>query len=159
MRALFDKGWKRLVAFYNRRLVVGLFYMEQEEFDYHFRSSLHGAKALSDFVAMIVRLGFAQFSFVYFSHMAYKTEGIYRLVYGFCGTGSLGIVLILFFRISMVIFLWEVSGIIHVRAGLAKLMLLLIATVSTMMIYMGTYHLVTDLALASKLLGPPSAPG
>jgi hypothetical protein len=82
------RGWKRLVEFHQTRFIGNL---TKEDYEASFKDHFDRAKALSDFIGMIVRFSFANFAWAYFLRRAPEFGGIRSFALGLCFVFAFGI--------------------------------------------------------------------
>ena len=154
MKDFINKQWQRVIAFHKGRRVTAILDLKDDAlFEVEYDKIFDSGKRLSDFVGMIVRLAFVQFAWRYFFYAAPNVSGIYKFILGFCGVSALGLTAILGARIATIIFLWEASDFRKTSGPIGRKVILAIAIASTIVLYLGTQYLVSDLAKHSALLG------
>ncbi|MCK1498002.1 hypothetical protein [Bradyrhizobium sp. 188] len=87
------------------------FWMSSENLQTYAKNQFDKAKALSDFVGMIVRFGFANAAVAFFAGRAKETTGPESVVFGLCSVASFGLMAALGGGIAGIIFAYEMRAV------------------------------------------------
>ena len=122
-------GWRRLknlIEDRHERSLMGLSMREssKEEWEELYNQEFDKAKRLSDFIGMIVRLGFVFFTFLFFSGLAQKEHSWFiSYMFGMCAVFSLGLYLAMFFRITILVDIYFLSDTRHQKNRFLKIII------------------------------------
>lgn len=115
----------------------------QAVYDQH----LNQAKALSDFIGMIVRFGFANFATGYFYKRAAEVHGLNGWCIGVTATFTLALTIIFGFRLMTVILAYEMRSVAAWKGTWSRLVFALLAILTTASLWYGVVDLVHTLSL------------
>src|SRR5436305_7569588 len=129
IRLLFQQLKNATLTFVRERLVFNLAAHSKEEYELNFNDHFSKAKALSDFIGMIVRYSFANFAAAYFLKRANESDGIRGAALSFCSIFTLGLTIAIGARIYILVVLYQASDVhrsTHKVAKVAKVLITLL---------------------------------
>jgi hypothetical protein len=130
---------RRFLDFANR---LGEFWIDKDNIENQIKKSFDHTKAISDFIGMILRFGFALAASLYFLERTKSGVWYEPYIFGVCFTMSMAITLALGSGIGMIIFSYEMRAVGDSKRTFTRWAFVAIAVYITICLWFG----VNDLA-------------
>jgi hypothetical protein len=98
-------GWKRLIA--EKIVSLAEFWATKDNVDNLVKANFEKAKAISDFVGMIVRFAFVVAATAFFFRRSQEVKGFGGYLLGVCATVASGLTVVFGYRIMMLVVAYE----------------------------------------------------
>lgn len=120
---------------------------DQRYWAHEMEETFASAKALSDFVSMLVQLSFASVAIKYFYSRAAHSDSLFAFAsFGSCLLVMISLSAALMYKVASIVAGFFLQGVVHQKRMWGKYVVLIFAVVQTVLIMSGASQLIDDLA-------------